>query len=92
MKIKTSRMLILLLLCFLIVAVSIPAVPAADASLTRGTMFTVTIAGKPYTDYYVWFAHTSALSGQPGNQPPVIVGNTQGVEFDPDGGPYVIGN
>lgn len=82
--------MVCLLLCCTILAI-IPCVTAAE-SLTRGSMFTVSIAGRPATPYYVWFTRTSAMSGEPGDQPPVIVANTERVEFDPDGGPYVIGS
>lgn len=82
--------LILLVLCCMIVSV-MPCVTAAD-SLTRGGMFTVSIAAKPNTAYYVWFSRTFAMSGEPGDQPPLIAGNTERVEFDPAGGPYVIGS
>jgi hypothetical protein len=85
-----SRGLVLLVLCCMIVSV-MPCITAAD-SLTRGSMFTVSIAAKPNTAYYVWFTRTFAMSGEPGDQPPVIVGNTERVEFDPAGGPYVIGS
>lgn len=74
-----------------ICALAFPPAAAAD-SLTRGSMFTVSIAGKPVTAYYVWFFHTFAMSGEPGDQPPVIVDNQYNVEFDPDGGPYAIGS
>jgi hypothetical protein len=85
-----SRGLILLIICCMIVSV-MPCVTAAD-SLTRGSMFTVSIAAKPSTSYYVWFTRTFAMSGEPGDQPPVIVGYTERVEFDPAGGPYAIGS
>ena len=89
---KSGRywVLLLLVLCCMIVSI-IPCVTAAD-SLTRGSMFTVSIAAKPNTAYYVWFTRTFAMSGEPGDQPPVIVGYTERVEFDPAGGPYVIGS
>jgi hypothetical protein len=82
--------LLLFVLCCMIVSV-IPCVTAAD-SLTRGSPFTVSIEAKPNTAYYVWFTRTFAMSGEPGDQPPVIVGNTERVEFDPAGGPYAIGS
>jgi len=69
----------------------IPCVTAAG-SLTRGSLFTVSIAGRPNTAYYIWFARTSAMTGEPGDQPPVIVAYTERVESDPDGGPYTIGS
>jgi len=85
-----SRWLKYLLAGVAILAILVPSV-AAD-SITRGGTFTVSIAGKPATDYYVWLTGTSSMSGKPGDQPPVIVGGTENVEFDPDGGPYVIGS
>jgi hypothetical protein len=85
-----SRVFKILVICCMIVPV-MPCVSAAE-SLTRGSMFTVSIAGKPNTAYYVWFTRTFAMSGEPGDQPPVIVGYTERVEFDPAGGPYVIGS
>ena len=85
-----SRGFVLLVLCCMIVSV-MPCVTAAD-SLTRGSPFTVSIAAKPRTAYYVWFTRTFAMSGEPGDQPPLIVGNTARVEVDPAGGPYAIGS
>jgi hypothetical protein len=82
----------LLWLIALTIVIAIIAPVAAAGSLTRGTAFTITIAGKPNTAYYVWFTRTFDLSGEPGDQPPVISGSTEGVEFDPDGGPYAIGS
>jgi hypothetical protein len=79
------------MLAALICVILILPVTGAD-SLARGGRFTVTIAGKPNTAYYVWLARTFTMSGEPGDQPPVIVANIERVEFDPDGGPYVIGN
>ena len=84
------RLLILLLLCGMTTALVFPA--TAQDSLTRGNRFTVSIAAKPNTAYYVWFTRTFAMSGEPGDQPPLIAGNTERVEFDPAGGPYVIGS
>jgi len=82
----------LFLLLTLIIVFGIIAPVAAAGSLTRGSTFTLTIAGKPNTAYYVWFTRTFDMSGEPGDQPPVISGSIEGVEFDPDGGPYVIGS
>jgi hypothetical protein len=84
------RLLVLLLLCGMTIALVFPV--TAQESLTRGNRFTVSIAAKPNTAYYVWFTRTFAMSGEPGDQPPLIAGNTERVEFDPAGGPYVIGS
>jgi len=84
------RLLVLLLLCGMTIAMISPV--TAQDSLTRGNRFTVSIAAKPNTAYYVWFTRTFAMSGEPGDQPPLIAGNTERVESDPAGGPYVIGS
>lgn len=60
-------------------------------SLTRGSQFTVIITGAPNTAYYVWLTRTFTLTGNPGDQPPVIAGGQSGVQKDPPGGPYTIG-
>ena len=72
---------------FLVLAPSV----AAD-SVTRGGTFTVSILGKPATAYYVWLSGTSTMTGEPGDQPPVIADTVENVEFDPDEGPYAIGS
>lgn len=68
---------------------------ATDSSsgdtLTRGSQFTVTITGAPNTAYYVWLTRTSTLTGNPGDQPPVIADGQNNVQKDPPGGPYTIG-
>jgi len=64
---------------------------SSDSSLTRGSRFTVTITGAPNTDYYVWLTRTFSLSGNPGDQPPVIAGGQNNVRQDPPDGPYTIG-
>ena len=76
--------------CIAALIVLAPAVSAG--SVTRGSTFTLTIDGKPLTAYYVWFKGTFSMTGKPGDQPPVIVANTENVVFDPDEGPYVIGS
>lgn len=82
--------------CILVLAccaifVAIP-IASAEDTLTRGSGFTVTITGKPNTAYYVWVARTFSMSGEPGDQPPVILGGQMNVVQDPSGGPYVIGS
>ena len=76
------------------IAMVIPACATDTSSsdvLTRGSRFTVTITGAPNTAYYVWLTRTSTLTGNPGDQPPVIVGGQSGVRKDPPEGPYTIG-
>ncbi|MCX6691696.1 MAG: hypothetical protein NTW33_06485 [Methanoregula sp.] len=81
--------LIIVMVCCAIF-VLIPLASAED-TLTRGSGFTVTITGKPNTAYYVWVARTFSMSGESGDQPPVIPGGQMNVVQDPSGGPYVIG-
>jgi len=80
----------LCLLCCVVYAM-IPCVCAED-TLTRGSGFTVTVTGRPNTAYYVWIARTFSMSGEPGDQPPVISSNLVNVVQDPPEGPYVIGS
>jgi hypothetical protein len=60
-------------------------------TLTRGSQFTIIITGAPNTAYYVWLTRTSTLTGNPGDQPPVIADGQNGVQKDPPDGPYTIG-
>ncbi|MHB8163559.1 MAG: hypothetical protein ACYDDV_04310 [Methanoregula sp.] len=70
----------------------IPLVSADETGLTRGSRFTITVTGTPNTPYYVWLTRTNAMSGEPGDQPPVLVAYQAKIEKDPPGGPYVIGS
>ena len=67
-------------------------VSADEPGLTRGSRFTITVTGTPNTPYYVWLTRTYTLSGEPGDQPPVLLANQVNIEKDPSGGPYVIGS
>lgn len=60
--------------------------------LVRGQQFAITITGIPNTAYYVWLTKTWPLSGEPGDQPPIIANYQENVEKDPEGGPYTIGS
>ncbi|MCX6689009.1 MAG: hypothetical protein NTZ39_04860 [Methanoregula sp.] len=64
---------------------------SGDDALTRGSRFTISITGIPNTQYYVWLTRTWSLSGNPGDQPPVVVGYQANVQQDPSGGPFTIG-
>lgn len=83
---------------FLIAGFMILAFPASaadgpsDTALTRGSRFSVNITGSPSTPYYVWLTRTSAMTGTPGDQPPVIVAFQSDVQLDPPEGPYTIGS
>jgi hypothetical protein len=64
----------------------------SDNALTRGSRFSVNITGSPSTPYYVWLTRTSSMTGEPGDQPPVIVAFQSGIQLDPTEGPYTIGS
>lgn len=91
MRPACHRILSACLLAMMVVPALLPPAAAAD-SLVRGNMFTVTIAGRPNASYYVWFTRTSTMSGEYGDQPPLILDDSERVELDPDGGPYLIGS
>lgn len=76
------------MLAFLLVA----AASAQSDTVTRGGTFTVTVLGTPRTPYDVWPEGTSDMTGEPGDQPPVIVAGQVDVAQDPAGGPYPIGS
>jgi hypothetical protein len=83
----------LVLLAVLLVTVFMPLAGAqGEGTVTRSQTFTVTIVGTPYTAYYVWLKGTFSLSGEPGEQPPVIEAYQENIVQDPPGGPYVIGS
>jgi hypothetical protein len=69
--------------------------PLADAqsggSVTKSQTFTVTVVGRPNTAYYVWLKGTFSLSGEPGEQPPIILPDQENIVQDPSDGPYRIG-
>ncbi|MCX6689234.1 MAG: hypothetical protein NTZ39_06055, partial [Methanoregula sp.] len=55
-------------------------------------LFAITVTGRPNTPYYIWLTRTWSLSGNPGDQPPVIVSYQVPVTQDPPDGPYTIGS
>lgn len=82
------------IITLLVTAIVIPALAADGSSadaLSRGGRFTITITGTPTTPYYIWLTRTFTMTGKPGDQPPVIIGNQVGIQKDPIGGPYTIG-
>lgn len=82
----------LLAAALMILILVIPLVSAADTGLTRGSRFSVSVTGTPNTPYYVWLTRTYTMSGEPGDQPPVLLANQANIVKDPQGGPYVIGS
>jgi len=76
-----------------LLALLIAAVSAQESgSLIRGNTFTVTVIGDPVTAYDIWPKGTHFMTGEPGDQPPIIVPGQVNVAQDPPGGPYLIGS
>ena len=67
-------------------------IQASKDTVVRGNQFSVTITGRPNTNYYVWVKGTSGMDGTVGNQPPLISFAQDSVAQDPIGGPYTIGS
>ncbi|NYT06674.1 MAG: DUF3821 domain-containing protein [Methanomicrobiales archaeon] len=68
-------------------------IEASKDTVVRGNQFSVTITGRPNTEYYVWVKGTSGMTGGAGDQPPLIAFNQDAVSQDPIGGPdYPIGD
>jgi hypothetical protein len=81
-----------LLLAILLPIIMTVAGAQGSGSLTRGGTFTVTVIGIPRTAYDIWPKGTSSMTGEPGDQPPIIVPGQTDVVQDSPGGPYVIGS
>lgn len=68
-------------------------VAADENGLIRGSRFRITVTGAPKTPYCAWLARTFTLSGEPGNQRPILLTNQTNIVKDPlTTGPYVIGS
>ena len=76
----------------LLLALLLPLLVPMAGALTRGQTFTVTVIGRSRTAYDLWSKGTSSMTGEPGDQPPIIVAGQVDVVQDPAGGPYTIGN
>ncbi len=63
-----------------------------SGTLVRGNTFTVTVVGSSRTAYDIWPKGTHDMTGEAGDQPPIIVAGQVDVAQDPSGGPYTIGN
>jgi hypothetical protein len=97
MKEKSFKFLMIVVVaCFLLSVIPVSAVRSTEqsvgGSLTRGGRFTVTITGLPNSSYYLWIPHTSSMTGEPRDQPPVIADYQTNVANDPDNGPWPIGS
>ncbi len=60
-----------------------------DTTVTRGNSFSVKITGSPGIPVYIWVS--SSVSGERGDQPPMILFAQDGVVQDSPDGPYNIG-
>ncbi len=67
-------------------------IEASKDTVARGTHFSVTVSGRANEYYYVWINGTDAMSGEPGDQPPIMVPYQENVANDPVTGPYSIGS
>jgi hypothetical protein len=95
-KIQMKFMMIVIITCFLLAVMPVSAVKTTEQSvgdsMTRGSRFTVTITGVPNSSYYLWIPHTSSMTGEPRDQPPVITDSQMNVAEDPADGPWPIGS
>jgi hypothetical protein len=95
-EISLKFMMIMVITFFLLAVIPCSAVKSSEQSvgdsLTRGGRFTVTITGLPNSSYYIWIPHTSSMTGEPRDQPPVIADYQTRIAEDPDDGPWPIGS
>ncbi|MDD1653558.1 MAG: hypothetical protein LUQ64_03330 [Methanomicrobiales archaeon] len=82
----------LILLLLLLPVIVVGAAAQESGSVTRGRTFTVTVVGDLRAPYVVWVAGTHGMSGEPGDQPPVIAPGQSDVMQDSPGGPYAVGS
>jgi len=66
-------------------------IEANKDTVVRGNPFSVTITGVPNAEYYVWAKGTGSMTGQPDDQPPMILSTQADVKQDAAAGPYEIG-
>ena len=57
-------------------------IEANKDSVVRSKTFSVTVTGRPSTDYYLWLKGTSSMLGGYDDQAPMIVLNQEGVTLD----------
>jgi hypothetical protein len=95
-EIPLKLIMIVFITCIILAVIPVSAVKTAEQSvgdsITRGSRFTVTITGLPNSSYYLWLPHTSSMTGEPRDQPPVIAGYQTNVMEDPADGPWPIGS
>ena len=59
-------------------------IEANKDSVVRSKSFSVTVTGRPSTEYYLWIKGTSSMTGGYDDQPPMIVLNQEQVFMDPN--------
>ena len=66
----------------------------AEPTVLRSNQFVATVTGRPNTHYTLWIINNpcNPPSGLDCDQPPMILESQRGVTFDPELGPYTIGN
>jgi len=67
-------------------------IEASKDVVVRGNPFSVTITGRPNTEYYLWVKGTGQMTGAALDQPPLLVASQKDVTNDPKTGPYTIGS
>jgi trimeric autotransporter adhesin len=60
-------------------------ITANKDTVVRSKPFSITVTGKPSTNYHIWVKGTSTMTGAYDSQPPIINQNQDGVTFDPIG-------
>ncbi len=65
---------------------------ASPELVVPGESFATIITGLPHNEYYLWMKGTGTMTGQPGDQPPVIALMQDNVVHDAPSGPYLIGD
>lgn len=96
-KSRIALLVLVLLTGSLVMIVPVLATTTASTGagsdvVTRGNLFAISVTGRPNTPYYIWLTRTWSLSGNPEDQPPVIVSYQVPVTQDPPDGPYTIGS
>jgi len=66
-------------------------IEANKDTVVRGNPYSVTITGVPNAEYYLWAKGTGSMTGQPDDQPPMILDAQDAVKQDVNAGPYEIG-
>jgi hypothetical protein len=63
-----------------------------QATLKGTDTSSIILRARPNSEVYVWVGNAKGMSGEYGDQPPMFIAGQEGVRFDPEGGPYTIGD